>query len=161
MSVRIPGVLLALAVAALGAKQAVAEEAAAVPPGFDAELAKELGADEYGMRNYVLVIITTGPNDATVTGAEREEIFREHFANMGRLAADGKLAVAGPFGENDKSFRGLFVFAVPTVEEARKLAETDPAVKAGVFVVEYLPWYGSAALMQVNGIHERIARKGI
>ena len=94
-------------------------------------------------------------------GAERETVFRGHFANMGRLAADRKLVLAGPFGENDKSFRGLFVFAVSTVGEARQLAETDPAVRAGVFIVEYLPWYGSAALMQVNEIHGRIARQGI
>lgn len=161
MNVRVPGALLALAVAALGAKQTIAEETAAAPPNFDAELAQELGADELGMRNYVLVILRTGPNDEAVKGAERENVFRGHFANMGRLAADGKLVLAGPFGENDKAFRGLFVFAVATVEEARELAATDPAVKAGVFVADYVLWYGSAALMQVNEIHGRIARQGI
>ena len=71
-----------------------------------------------------------------------------------------KLVVAGPFGTNDQAYRGLFILAVGTVEEARKLAETDPAVEAGVFVVDYLPWYGSAALMQMNGIHARITSSG-
>ncbi len=130
----------------------------AVNGGYDAELAKKLGANEMGMRNYVLAILKTGPNDATVKGDARTAAFKGHFDNMGRLAADGKLAVAGPFGQNDKAFRGLFILAVPTVEEAKKLAETDPAVKAGIFVVEYVPWFGSASLMATPEIHKKIAK---
>jgi hypothetical protein len=53
----------------------------------------------------------------------------------------------------------LFILAVPTVEEARALAETDPTVKAGVLVVEYVPWYGSASLMLSNEFHEKVAEK--
>lgn len=130
------------------------------PPkaAYDAELAKRLGGNENGMKSYVLVIIKTGPNDATIKGKEREDIFAGHMANIGRLSDAGKLAIAGPFGKNDKGYRGLFIFNVETVEEAQKLAETDPAVKAGVFVVEYTPWYSSAALMAVPEIHKRITK---
>src|ERR1700741_1900714 len=125
----------------------------AADPVYDAELAKKLGADDMGMKQYVLVILKTGPNDATVKGKEREDIFAGHFANIGRLADEGKLAVAGPFGKNEKSFRGLYIFNVAKVEEAQKLTEMDPAVKAGIFVVDMTPWYGSAALMATNEIH--------
>ena len=111
-----------------------------------------------GMRNYVLVILKTGPNDATVKGEERTKAFKGHFDNMTRLAEGGKLAVAGPFGKNDKTFRGLFILAVATVDEAKKLAETDPAVKAGIFVVDYVPWFGSASLMATPEIHKKIAK---
>lgn len=127
-------------------------------PNYDSELAKKLGANEMGMRNYVLAILKTGPNDSTVTGDARTKAFRGHFDNMVRLSNDGKLAVAGPFGKNDKAFRGLFILAVSTVEEAQKLAETDPAVKAGIFVVEYVPWFGSASLMATPEIHKKIAK---
>jgi len=127
-------------------------------PNYDAELAKKLGANEMGMRNYVLAILKTGPNDATVKGADRDNAFKGHFENMGRLVAEGKLAVAGPFGKNDKAFRGLFILAVTTVEDAQKLAETDPAVKAGIFMVEYVPWFGSASLMATPEIHKKIAK---
>ncbi|MBK9153049.1 MAG: hypothetical protein IPM25_02315 [Chloracidobacterium sp.] len=127
-------------------------------PKFDAELAKKLGANDMGMRNYVLAILKTGPNDATVKGDERTKAFRGHFENMTRLAEEGKLAVAGPFGQNDKTFRGLFILAVPTVDEAKKLAETDPAVKAGIFIVDYIPWFGSASLMATPEIHKKIAK---
>ncbi len=125
---------------------------------FDPELAKRLGADERGMKTYVLCILKTGPKDAEIKGKEREEIFAGHFANIGRLADEGKLAVAGPFGKNDKSFRGLYIFNVATIEEAEKLVMLDPAVKAGVFVPDLTPWYGSAAMMVVNETHKKIQR---
>ncbi len=138
---------------------AIAEEpSAAKEPVFDAELAKKLGADERGMRSYVLCILKTGPKDAEVVGKERQDVFAGHFANIGRLADDGKLAVAGPFGKNDKSYRGLYIFNVATVEEAEKLVVLDPAVKAGVFVYELTPWYGTAAMMVVNETHKRIEK---
>lgn len=132
-----------------------AEEPAAK---FDAELAKKLGADERGMKSYVLCILKTGPKDAEVKGRERQEVFAGHFANIGRLADEGKLVVAGPFGKNDKSYRGLYIFNVTTIEEAEKLVVLDPAVKAGVFVAELTPWYGTAAMMVVPETHKRLEK---
>jgi uncharacterized protein YciI len=126
---------------------------------YDAELAKKVGADQMGMRKYVLAFLKTGPKDAEVQGEARKALFKGHFDNMTRLAAEGKLAVAGPFSDPDKKFRGLFILAVETVEEAKALAETDPTVKAGVLIVEYVPWYGSAALMLNNELHEKVAEK--
>ena len=127
-------------------------------PAFDSELAKKLGADERGMKMYVLCILKTGPKDAEIKGDERKEIFAGHFANIGRLADEGKLAVAGPFGKNDRSYRGLYIFNVATIEEAEKLVVMDPAVKAGVFVPELTPWYGSAAMMVVSETHKKIEK---
>ena len=126
---------------------------------FDAELAKKVGADQFGMRKYVLAILKTGPKDAEVQGDARKAVFKGHFDNMNRLAAEGKLAVAGPFSDPEKKYRGLFILAVETVEAAKALAETDPTVKAGVLVVEYVPWYGSASLMLSNEFHDKVAEK--
>lgn len=134
------------------------DPAAAKASAFDAELAKKLGADERGMKTYVLCILKTGPKDAEVKGDARKEVFAGHFANIGRLAEEGKLVVAGPFGKNERSYRGLYIFNVPTVEEAEQLVILDPAVKAGVFVYELTPWYGSAAMMVVNETHKRIEK---
>ncbi|HEV7238441.1 MAG TPA: YciI family protein [Thermoanaerobaculia bacterium] len=145
--------LLALAFLCIGTVVAVAEE-----PAFDPELAKKLGADERGMKMYVLCILKTGPKDGEIKGDERKEIFAGHFANMGRLAEEGKLAVAGPFGKNDKAYRGLYVFNVATIEEAEKLVVLDPAVKAGIFVPDLTLWYGSAAMMVVPDTHKRIEK---
>jgi uncharacterized protein YciI len=125
---------------------------------YDAELARKLGADERGMRNYVLVILKTGPKDATITGKEREEIFAGHFANIERLANEKKLAVAGPFEKNELTFRGLYIFSVNTLEEAQQLTKRDPAVAAGIFEPVLVPWYGSAALMETNEIHKKMIK---
>ena len=127
-------------------------------PKYNEELAKKLDADQYGMKNYVLCILKTGPKDADFKGKERDDLFAGHLANIGRLADAGKLAIAGPFGKNDKGFRGLFIFNVATVEEAQKLVETDPAVKCGVLVADMTPWYGSASLMATPEIHKTIAK---
>lgn len=129
-------------------------------PRFDAALAERLGADERGMRSYVLVLLKTGPNDAKITEkAQRDELFKGHFAMIGRLAEQGKLALAGPFNDPAKVLRGLYVFSVDNIEEAQKLTDTDPSIKAGIFQVEFVKWYGSAALMEVNDIHNRISRQ--
>jgi len=128
------------------------------PSGYDPDLAKKLEADERGMKMYVLCILKTGPKDAEITGKARDDIFAGHFANIGNLAEQGKLAVAGPFGKNDRAYRGLYIFNVPTIEEAEKLVVLDPAVKAGVFVPELTLWYASAGLMGVNDIHKRLQK---
>ena len=128
-------------------------------PSYDAELAKRLGADKMGMRKYVLALLKTGPNDSAITDKEkRAELFKGHFAMINRLAGEGKLSLAGPFNDEKKEFRGLYVFNVETIEEAQKLTETDPSIMAGIFKVEFIKWYGSAALMEVNNIHNRIAQ---
>jgi uncharacterized protein YciI len=129
-------------------------------PHYDAALAKKLGADQRGMRSYVLAILKTGPKDADIKGKEREDMFKGHFANMGRLADEGKLAVAGPFAKNDKAFRGLFILSVSTIEEALSLVNTDPVVKSGMMVVDLVPWYGSASLMDSNRVHKLISQDG-
>ncbi len=146
-------VLLALMVVCTGSLAATADERA-----FDAELAKKLGADERGMKMYVLCILKTGPKDAEIKGDERKKIFAGHFTNIRRLADEGKLAVAGPFGKNDKSYRGLYIFNVATIEEAEKLVKLDPAVEAGVFVPDLTLWYGSAAMGVVGETHKKIEK---
>lgn len=124
-------------------------------PQYDAELAKRLGADERGMKSYVLAILRTGP--ANIADKEvRANLFKGHFAMIERLAGAGKLAVAGPLDDPKNEYRGIYVFNVTTVEEAQKLTETDPSIKAGIFRVEFIQWYASAALMDVTNIHNRI-----
>jgi uncharacterized protein YciI len=145
--------------AILGATVLAAAAALAQPAdaGHDAELARRLGADDYGMRSYVLVLLKTGPNRVP-DGPERDEMFRGHFANMKRLTEEGKLVLAGPF-DGVVGWRGLFVFAVKDIEEARQLAASDPVLARGEMVAEYHKYYGSAALMLVREVHDKLAKK--
>lgn len=134
-------------------------QAQATPPkaAFDAELAQSVGADDHGMRRYVLVVLKTGPTPMPA-GKERDEMFKGHFANINRLAAEGKLALAGPFDGVD-GWRGLFILSVPDIEEARRLTATDPVISSGEMVAEFHRYYGSAALMLVNEAHGRVSKK--
>jgi uncharacterized protein YciI len=126
-------------------------------PTFDAALSQTVGADEYGMRSYVLVVLKTGPQPMPA-GKDRDEMFKGHFANINRLASERKLALAGPLDGVD-GWRGLFVLAVPDIEEAKRLTSADPVISSGEMVAEYHKYYGSAALMLVNDAHHKVAKK--
>mgnify|MGYP003576117666 CR=1 FL=1 len=122
---------------------------------YNKVLADSLGADKYGMKSYIFVMLKTGSN--TTTDKDKLNLlFRGHMENIGRLAKEGKLVVAGPFKKNDKSFRGIFILNVRTVEEAKSLLETDPAIKEKVLDAEILEWYGSAALPMYLPYHGKI-----
>ncbi|HYD79132.1 MAG TPA: YciI family protein [Paucimonas sp.] len=133
-----------------------APEAPASAPAYDAALAKSLGADERGMRGYVLVVLKTGPKKVPA-GEERTKMFQGHFANINRLAAEGKLAVAGPLDGVD-GWRGIFILATGDIDEAKKHVETDPVIINGEMVAEYHKFYGSAGLMLVNQTHKKITQ---
>ena len=80
------------------------------------------------------VYLLTGPSSATNTREHKSEIFKGHMANMQKLADEGKLLIAGPFAKpSDPAWRGIFVYDVPTLAQARDLAATDPGVIAGEF----------------------------
>lgn len=126
---------------------------------YSENLAKELGADDYGMKRYVMAFLYRGPN-RTQDSIKSAELQRAHLDNIGRLAEEGKLVLAGPFFGNG-DLRGIYIFDVETVEEAEQLTSTDPAIKAGSLRMELIPWYGSAALMKINEIHEQLSNKEI
>jgi len=123
---------------------------------FDSIRAAKVGADDYGMHQYVMAFLKRGPNRDR-SEEEAAKLQTAHMENIGRLAEEGKLVLAGPF-LNDGDLRGIYIFDVKTVEEAKALVETDPAIQQGSLIMELMPWYGSAALMEVNEIHKKIAK---
>lgn len=126
---------------------------------YNKALADSLGADDYGMKSYVLVILKTG-KVTMADKAKSDSLFGGHLKNIGRLASEGKLTVAGPLKKNDKDYRGIFILNVKTTEEAKALLETDPAVKAGLLDPELYGWYGSAALPLYLKHHDEVQKKG-
>ncbi len=134
-------------------------ETTEISGGYNAELAAKLGADKYGMRQYVMAFLKAGPNRSQ-DSLEAAQLQKAHLENIGRMAEAGQLVLAGPFMDNG-DIRGIYIFDVRTIEEAQALTETDPAIKAGRLVMELHPWYGSAALMQVNEVHNTLAEQGV
>lgn len=111
--------------------------------GIAAEGAKP--APTITMKTYYLGLIRKGPAWTPDETPEVRALQEGHMANIRRLGAEGKLVLAGPFLDGG-DLRGLFLFEVATLEEAKALCETDPAVKAGRLVVEVHPWLGPEGL---------------
>lgn len=125
---------------------------------FNQALAKQLGADEYGMKMYVMAFLKAGPNRDRST-EEAAELQKAHMSNIKHMAENGDLVLAGPFGKNDQEMRGIYIFNATSIEEAEALTASDPAIQAGSLVMELIPWYGSAALMQVSEVHQTLLEK--
>ncbi len=106
-------------------------------------------------REYAFVFLKTGPTQ--VSADEGADLQERHLANIRRLAEEGWLLVAGPYGRPcpDPSLRGLFVFGTDT-DRARELAATDPAIQAGVFVVEIHPWRSASPLGELPELEREL-----
>lgn len=126
---------------------------------YDSLLVKKYSADKYGMKQYVIAFLKRGPNRSQ-DSLESARLQKAHLENIGRLAKDGKLLLAGPFLD-DGELRGIYIFNVKTIEEAKKLTETDPAIQKGSLVMDLHPWYGSAALMAIPEIHKKLEKINI
>ena len=128
-------------------------------PNYDAELAKKVGADDYGMKSYIFVILKTGTNTST-DKAEVDKVFAGHMANMDTMVEAGKLVVAGPVGKNDMNYRGIFILNESDMEKAKTLLATDPAIKAKFLDYDMFPWYGSAALSEYLEASDKVWKLG-
>jgi uncharacterized protein YciI len=126
-------------------KSKAAIDSTKVNPNYDESLAKQLGADDYGMKAYMLVILKTGSN-TTQDKNFISNCFKGHMDNIQRLVDEGKLVIAGPLEKNESSYRGIFILNVTSAEEAKALLQTDPAVKEGLLDAELFKWFGSAAI---------------
>lgn len=134
------------------------KDTALINPNYDKSLAEKLGADDYGMKSYFLVILKTGPNTSTDKNLITES-FKGHMDNIHRLVEEGKLIVAGPLKKNENNYRGIFILnAVNSVEEAKTLLQTDLAIKNGLLDYEIYTWYGSAALKEYLPAAEKITK---
>ncbi len=101
-----------------------------------------VGPGDFEMTTYYVGFLYRVPNTTPEASAESEALQKAHLANILRLFEEGKLLVAGPFTDGG-DLRGLYVFRVGSMAEAKALAETDPAVKAGRLRLEFHPWFAA------------------
>lgn len=148
--------LLTISLLTLFAMSAVGQK---TNPNYDSTLAKKYGADERGMKSYVLVILKTG--SSTITDkAFIDSCFSGHMNNINRLVKSGQLIVAGPLGKNENTYRGIFILNTMTMEEAAELMQTDPAIKEKLLEPILFKWYGSAALPAYLDASDKVWKKG-
>ena len=80
---------------------------------------------------YSFVLLRRGPKADSFSDDELEELQAAHLAHLAAMAERGVMAVAGPFSEQpDEALRGFCLYTVE-LDEARRLAESDPSVQAG------------------------------
>lgn len=125
-------------------------------PNYNKSLAEKLGGDDYGMKSYFFVILKTGTNTTTDNDLISES-FKGHMENIHRLVEENKLIVAGPLGKNKNNYRGIFILNnIKSIEDAKTLLQTDPAIKNGLLDYEVFNWYGSAALPEYLPYSDKI-----
>ena len=96
----------------------------------------------FELESYQLVLLKRPAAPTQYPQEKLQEIQAAHLGHLGRMAREGHMVAAGPFGDQeDESLRGLALYRVGSIEEARRLAEADPAVQAGRLEVEVMTWY--------------------
>ena len=114
-------------------------------------------AQPINLESYQLVLLQRPEHPREYAEDKLEEIQQAHLAHLGQLAKSGKLMVAGPLGDQpDPRLRGLEVFRAGSLEEAKRLAEEDPAVKAGRLEAVVMTWYtekGALAFPIADKLH--------
>jgi uncharacterized protein YciI len=106
------------------------------------------------MTTYYVGLLYRGPKWTPGETPGLKRLFEDHLAHIRRMADSDKLLLAGPFTD-DGTLRGMLVFQVDSMEEARALANADPVVKAGRLRVEMHPWYSAKGIRVVPTIKEK------
>jgi uncharacterized protein YciI len=97
---------------------------------------------KFEFEQFQLVLLVRPADRKEIPEAEAETIQKQHLAHLTKMGESGKMMIAGPFGDQrDPTLRGACIYRVATPEEARALAEADPAVKTGRLRVEVVTWY--------------------
>lgn len=97
--------------------------------------------EKFEFEQFTLVLLKRPPQAPKLEEKQLEELQKQHLAHLGKMREQGKMVIAGPFSDQrDPAYRGACIYRLP-IEEARKLAESDPMVKAGRLAVEALTWH--------------------
>jgi uncharacterized protein len=124
--------LLAVALAVPAPAPGAEEAQPAIPPppaGFE-------------MESVQLVLLLRAPTWKKQPEPEAAALQKQHIGHLTAMGEAGKMVVAGPFSDQaDPAYRGVCIYRVGSVAEARALAEQDPAVKAGQLRVEAMTWW--------------------
>jgi uncharacterized protein len=93
----------------------------------------------YEMKQYWLVLLYSGGvrSQDSITAAK---IQKAHINNIERLAAEGKIIMAGPMGDNG-SLRGIFIMDGKDSTEIANHIKVDSAIVTGRLRFEIRPWW--------------------
>ena len=102
--------------------------------------AQDDGTKYPNIKQYYFVMLTRGSESSKIDSVDLAKLQKGHMANIHKMAEEGKLQIAGPFGD-DGNWRGIFIFDVNSEEEVKELLKNDPAIQAGRLSYEIHPWW--------------------
>jgi len=87
-----------------------------------------------------VVYLRRGTNPPDLPEKESTELHYAHLAYLAELFRLGILVANGPLrDQSDETMRGMSIYTVDPAE-ARRIAEQDPAVRAGRFRIDVARW---------------------
>lgn len=93
------------------------------------------------LERFSFVLLRRGPRADEFSDEDLEGLQAAHLAHLASMSERGVMAVAGPFSEQpDETWRGFCLYTIE-LEEARRLAESDPSVRAGRMAVQVFYWW--------------------
>jgi uncharacterized protein YciI len=95
---------------------------------------------------YQLILLVRAPDGPELDDEASTALGLQHLGHFGKMHAAGYLKVAGPI-DGDDDIAGICLYQAGSLERARNLAEDDPAVRAGRFVVRAMTWYTQKGAM--------------
>ena len=96
---------------------------------------------------FTLVLLRRPPDAPAMPDEELDALQARHLAYRADLRRQGILVVNGPLSEqSDEAMRGLSIFAC-SLEEAARLSDGDPSVKAGRLAYDLMEWWVAAGTL--------------
>ncbi len=93
------------------------------------------------LESYSFVLLKRGPRALEFTEQELQRLQAQHLAHLDAMSDQGALVLAGPFSDQpDEAVRGFCLYR-SGLEETRRLAESDPSVRAGRMAVDVMTWW--------------------
>ena len=91
------------------------------------------------LHTYYICLLSKGPAWTPDVSPELERLQAHHMEHV-RQKMDAGIAIAAGPVDDGSDIRGFSIYRTATLAEARALAEDDPGVRAGRFIVELHPW---------------------
>jgi uncharacterized protein len=93
------------------------------------------------LHEFQLVLLRRPADPVSYDDEQTDRIQRDHLAFYEAMRQAGHVVTNGPVRDQpDEALRGMAIFATESVERARELASTDPAVLAGRLEVQVMTW---------------------
>jgi uncharacterized protein YciI len=100
-----------------------------------------LGEPPREFDTYQFILLRWPESRPSVSDEEAERLQALHLGHLEAMREQGFLMVAGPLSDQeDERLRGIAVYRVESLDRARELAESDPAVVAGRLEVAAMTW---------------------